>query len=130
MGIQLEPVPFERVYATTIPITFQMYDGFHTIKAGFKTDGASIPRFAWITTGTPFAPEHIRAAVIHDFLYQTGEVSRLMADGLFRTLLLEDGVNKYQAFKMFWALRIGGWWAWRRYRRQGGKKCPAYVKRN
>lgn len=116
----LIPVPREHVYALRFATTFQVGEANYFIDEGFQTDGASIPRFAWITTGTPFAPEHIRAAVIHDYLYQTGKTDRKTADQVFQAFLLTDGVSGYQAWKMFWALRLFGWIAWRRYRRRGG----------
>lgn len=91
------------------------------VPKGFETDGASIPRFAWITTGTPFDPRHLRAAVLHDFNYQCGKMKRVAADKLFRRMLLEDGVHPYQAGKMYWALRVFGRIVWRRYRKNGGR---------
>lgn len=120
-GIILKPLPYEKRYILWASVSFQIKGKLYSINAGFKTDGASIPRFAWITTGTPFAPRHIRAAVIHDFLYQTGHVSRKDADDYFKFILREDGVNDYQANKMYLALRAFGWVAWRRYRK-GGKE--------
>lgn len=119
-AVTLVSNPHERVYELSAPVTFLTHEGAHTIEAGFKTDGASIPRFAWLTTGTPYAPEHIRAAVVHDYLYQGAGSTRLMADALFRTMLLEDGVHPYQAAKMYWALRLFGWVAWRGYRKKQG----------
>lgn len=102
------------------------------VPKGFETDGASIPRFAWITTGTPFDPKHIRAAVLHDFMYQAGIVERKAADDLFRQMLREDGVGGYQAGKMYFALRIFGRIAWHRYRkqRQGGENARVRVSGN
>jgi len=123
--IVLKPVPRERVYALIEPVTFQIHGGKYHVPVGFRTDGASIPRFAWITTGTPYDPRHIRAAVFHDYLYMTGETSRRVADGCFRHVLWLDGVGPYQRGKMFWALRLLGWIAWRRYRRQGGNNDTA-----
>lgn len=120
--IVLKPRPKEQRYEVCAPLHFVMFDKEFTVPAGFLTDGASIPRFAWFTTGTPYDPRHIRAAVVHDFLYQTvNGVTRLEADAIFRALLLRDSVSEYQAAKMYWALRIGGWPTWRKYRkRQGG----------
>lgn len=120
IGIVLRPIPSERVYALNASIKVQIDGTTLDIPFGFKTDGASIPRFAWITTGTPFAPEHIRAAVIHDWLYQSGTTNRSRADWYFWMLLRADGVSAYQAWKMYWALRLFGWLAWRNYRKRQG----------
>lgn len=119
--ILLRPRPEESRYEVCTSLSFIMFDKQFTVPVGFLTDGASIPRFAWISTGTPFDPRHIRAAIFHDYLYQVDGVTRLEADALFRAILVKDGVSHYQAVKMYWALRVGGWVAWRRYRkRQGG----------
>jgi len=127
-SILLEPLPADGMYALHLPVSFQVGDRLYHIPKGFKTDGASIPRFAWFTTGTPFDPRHIRAAVIHDFMYQHGAISRQLADALFREMLLEDGVPEYLAGKMYWSLRLFGWAAWRAYRRNKRRRytefCP------
>jgi hypothetical protein len=115
--ITLQPAPPAGVYALYYPIVFYAGGNKFVIPAGFRTDGASIPRPAWITTGTPFDPRHIRAAIYHDYLYQAGAIPRIRADILFRSTLLADGVSGYQAGKMYWALRLFGWMAWRRYRK-------------
>lgn len=119
--IILKPRPEAKRYEVCNPLTFVMFDQSFTVPAGFLTDGASIPRFAWFTTGTPYDPRHIRAAVVHDYLYQVNRITRLEADAIFRALLIQDGVSRYQASKMYWALRVGGWAAWRRYRRGEAK---------
>jgi len=117
------PIPEHGTYRLLNTVLLGDGESFHChVPKGFETDGASIPRFAWVTTGTPFDPKHIRAAVLHDFNYQCGDNYRKTADELFRTMLLQDGVSGYQTFKMFWALRLFGWIAWRRYRRKEDRK--------
>ena len=112
--ILLMPVPSERVYELATSITYVLDDGPITLPIGFRTNGASIPRFAWITTGTPYDPRYIGAALLHDFIYQTAVRSRLYADQLFRDLMLLDGVSVYQSCKMYLALRAFGWVVWKR----------------
>lgn len=122
VAISITPVPASRMYALNRSIRAVINGTTLQIPFGFRTDGASIPRFAWVTTGTPFAPRHIRAAIIHDYLYQYEVVDRAQADRWFRFLLLEDGVSPYQAAKMYWALRAFGWIVWRRYRSESGPR--------
>jgi len=111
--VLIKSLPAARLYSVAARLEY----GPIRVPVGFKTDGATIPRPFWLTTGTPFRPEYIRAAIVHDYLYQTGQLSRLEADSIFRMILLEDGTGRYQAFKMFWALRAFGWLVWRKYRR-------------
>lgn len=90
-----------------------------TIPAGFKFDGASIPRAMWTTTGSPFMPTYLGPALIHDVLYgnhmdDNREVSRKEADIIFKKLLRRNGVSKYQTWKMFRAVRMFGGKPWKK----------------
>ena len=51
------------------------------VPAGFETDFASVPRLFWRVV--PPWGRYSPAAVVHDYLYHTGKVSRLAADRLF-----------------------------------------------
>jgi len=60
------------------------------------------------------------AGVVNDWFYQTGATSRARADAIWR-LVAVAGTHHASAFQTWvgWlALRVGGWLAWRRYRRQ------------
>lgn len=89
-------------------------DGFD-VPEGFVTDFASVPRLLW-GLFPPYG-RHTRAAVVHDWLYATGEVSRADADGIFRRIMRECGVGRVRRWIMYAALRLFGWAAWRRHRR-------------
>lgn len=80
----------------------------HVIPKGFKSDGASIPQWLWTVAGTPFAPNVIRAAVVHDYLYSI-KYDRKLADRIFHDILKEDGVNvvKRRAYKT--GVNLFGW---------------------
>ena len=87
------------------------------VPPSFVFDGASIPRFAWSTTGSPFLPEYLGPALVHDYLYRGhkdagGHVSRKCADKLFRYLLKLNGVSRYQRNKMYLAVRVFGKFSW------------------
>jgi hypothetical protein len=104
----LMPIPGEK-----LELLLQNY-GYKdiTAQAGFVFNGASIPRIFWITTGTPFDPQYEAGALIHDWIYQKQKHSRKYADQLFREILLANGVSKYQANKIYYAVRVFGWLAW------------------
>ena len=77
------------------------------VPAGFVTDFASIPWIFW--SWLPSWGKHGKAAVIHDRLYQTHEVSRGMADLIFYEAMLVSKTKKWKAKLMYFAVRIFGW---------------------
>ena len=97
--------------------------------AGMLTDGASIPRVAWLAIGSPFTGRYLRGAVTHDAGYQgtllcgpnedtliSCTLSKIEIDGLFYRLMLARGVGRKRALAMHIAVRVGGWKAWRKTR--------------
>ena len=84
--------------------------------AGFETDFASVPRLFWRVV--PPWGRYSPAAVVHDYLYHTGKVSRLAADRLFLELMAALGVPLWKRQIMYWAVRLGGWLAWNASRKR------------
>jgi len=117
-----------QAYATEIWLGSKKYNII--VPAGFRTDGASIPRVFWSTTGSPFNPDFSAASLIHDFGYKHGYIyiiehgkqkflplSRKEHDKLFRDNLKIAGVGLYTRNKMYYGVRAGGWKAWNKHRR-------------
>ena len=77
-----------------------------TIPEYFTFDGCSIPGF------NLFRPRIIIASLVHDWLYVTHQVTRQKADQIFKDLLILRGVSKVIASTMYYALRVGGAFAW------------------
>ena len=87
-----------------------------TVPAGFIFDGASTPRpFWWII---PPYKKTKKASLIHDYLCYAIDLledgkeasrKRKAADQLFRIMLVESGVTKFEAYLGYSGLRI---WAW------------------
>ena len=100
----------------------------YTVPAGFKTDGASIPRFLWRVCGTPLDVPRVYAALVHDWLYSGGVpnaarlhdaaysgtpvVTRAEADALYRDLLIALGVSRVKVYTEWGALRLCGGSHW------------------
>lgn len=84
------------------------------VPAGFETDFASIPRFARVLI--PKLGRYNKAAVIHDFIYQSDQIQldRYQADVIFLDAMADLGVAKWKRTLMYWAVRIGGFLAWTR----------------
>jgi len=87
----------------------------YRIPAGFRTDGASIPRPLWRICGTPLEAPRVYAALVHDWLYSGGDpdVTRAEADRIYRDLLIALGVSKVKAYVEWSALRLCGWTHWK-----------------
>jgi len=108
------------------PKLYQLREALHVcvgpflivVPAGFVTDGATIPCLAWPLIGHPMHGRYQAAAICHDHLYDTQQVSRLVADALFCEILSQYGVSPWRAKLMYAAVRIGGWYLWRRRRRK------------
>lgn len=107
----LDPLAYESDVAQTIFV----------VPADFVTDLASVPRlpFAYLLTG---GIGH-GAAVVHDMIYTTHEVSRDVADAVFREALGVLGVPGWQAWLMWVGVRAGGWRSWG----AEGPEQPIYV---
>jgi hypothetical protein len=85
----------------------------HVIPAGFVTDGASVPRGLW-NLFPPFG-RYFKAALLHDWLYQYGTMTRAQADLVFLTAMKELGVGLLTRWAMYAGVRVGGWPAWDKY---------------
>lgn len=86
---------------------------------GFKTDFASIPRALWAVL--PPVGGYDRAAVVHDFLYQNGGVSRGDADGVLLEAMEAVGVSRITRWTIYAGVRSGGWLIWHKYRAKDSK---------
>lgn len=88
---------------------------FH-VPAGFRTDGASIPRFLWRLCGHPLQFPRVVVALLHDFIYSGGGrdvcPTRAEADVVYRDFLVEIGWGKVKAGTEYCAIRIFGGSHW------------------
>lgn len=84
------------------------------VPAGTVTDFASVP---WgLRNMVPRWNRTARPAVFHDRLYQAHNVSRRLADRIFRDLLRAEGIDPIRAWLVWVGVRVGGGPAWRRGR--------------
>lgn len=89
------------------------------VPKGFQTDLASIPQaLRWFVSNDD--RRIIRPAIVHDWIYcNRGQVAnrrytRKDADKLFYRTLRAEGVSKGKAKLMYYAVRLGGYFVWRR----------------
>ena len=86
------------------------------VKRGFETDFASIPQpFHWLISKLG---RYNKPAVLHDAAYQGLIISyvfnRADADLLFLDSMVDFGVARWKRTVMYYAVRIGGRFAWRK----------------
>ena len=80
------------------------------VPPGFRTDLASVPRLPvifWLTGDTSS-----EAAVVHDFLYSTHPVPRVIADAVLREASEVTGVPAWRRWMIWAGVRIGGGSHW------------------
>ena len=80
------------------------------VPTGFDTDFGSVPRLPfmfWLLGDRGHA-----AAVVHDYLYRTANVSRAKADAIFHEALRADGEDAVSSWLMWTGVRVGGWAAY------------------
>lgn len=101
------------------------------IHAGFITDFASIPRVLWPVL--PPTGSYGKAAVIHDYLYQTCVINlpngfeivdRGQADHILLEAMEVLGTSRAVRETIYWGVRAGGWWAWRKHRKEDKEGRP------
>jgi hypothetical protein len=97
-----------------------------TVPKGTETDFSSIPWFGRLLVR--WSKVDI-AGVVHDWLYQTGSITRARADTIWRLVALagEQNANAFQAWAAWLGLRLGGWIVWNRYRQRDAVDKAAAV---
>ncbi|MBA7657304.1 hypothetical protein ES703_65241 [subsurface metagenome] len=82
-----------------------------TVPVGFITDFASSPFIVW--SFIPKWGKYGKAAIVHDYLYQTKQRTRKEADDIFREAMGVLGVASWRISLMYWGVRSFGWLAWK-----------------
>jgi len=110
---------------------YEMNGGHFVIPAGFKFDGASIPKFlhTWLSpTGVL-----LMGGLVHDYAYKyetllragkketMGVIDQKKADEIFRDINIEQNGFHFLNNLAYWALRIGGFMAWNGHRKVNAK---------
>ena len=85
------------------------------VPVGFRSDGASVPRFFWRLVFPPGDTHALKAAFVHDYIYRTHPEgwSRVRADKVFLALLIEGGVPIPRALLAYMGVRLFGRRSWK-----------------
>ena len=96
-------------YLTCKKIVFKINNEEFYIPANFKTDLASIPKFAWPVM-SPAHSSLIKPAIVHDWFYRkTCDFTRYETDLIFYHMLINEGVPYLKASFMYFSVRTFGW---------------------
>jgi len=102
-----------RIFQLTANFRYHSSVGTITIRKGFYTDGASVPKIFW----NIFSPwgSYFSAALVHDFLYSKDSsdifpvAGRKEADLIFKEAMFNAGVGWITRETVYRAVRLGGW---------------------
>ena len=103
----------------------------YVIPAGFKFDGASIPKF--LHTFLSPVGVLLLGGLVHDYAYKyqtllcenkkdtIGVISQKKADEIFRDINIEINGFYFMNYLAYWSLRLGGFMAWNKHRKVNAK---------
>lgn len=114
-------------HRTEVSLFFGLYRVEVTLRAGFCTDGASVPRELWSIAGSPWAMPRLLAAIVHDALYQMRWKCRWLCDRIYRALSLQAGVPRETVDIEYAAIRAAGWKNWYAVTEEDRETAARYV---
>ena len=85
-----------------------------TVKKGYKTDGASIPKIFWSVLSSPFDGALVYGAIIHDGLYAKMTLTRKECDKLLKEMAIEKGYSTIKANIIYSLVRLFGKTHWQK----------------
>jgi hypothetical protein len=86
-----------------------------TVKTGFKTDFASVPRIPIVYS--LFGDRAHHESVLHDWLYYIAPYPRKVCDKIFLEAMKCRGKSWFIRHSMYRGVRLGGWKAWNAHRK-------------
>ena len=78
---------------------------------GYRSDGGSLPAFSWsILRISPYDVRCIYAFILHDYCYQSHQISRAEADAVLNDVLaIPPACNALQRWLIYIHVRLYGW---------------------
>ena len=98
------------------------------VKPGFRTDGASIPRWLWIVFGSAYDPDIKATAIGHDAMYRGRIVPRADADAAFRRMMKANGIPAWKRRRIWLGVRLFGWLTWLRHTPESIAEARRHIK--
>ena len=110
---------------------YQLNGTKYVIPKGFKFDGASVPKF--LATFLSPVGVLLLGGLIHDYAYKYAalkpavqkssilSLNQKQADKIFRDINIEINGFYFLNYLAYWALRLGGWFAWNSHRKRNAQ---------
>jgi hypothetical protein len=83
----------------------------YVVPKGYTSDLTSIPRI--FQSILPRWSDYARAALVHDHLYSTHDMSKKDSDRVLFDIMTQDKVNIRQKYLIYWAVALFGGKAWK-----------------
>jgi len=123
----LEGSDYELAQDFLFPAKVGEWDVVVHVRAGFRTDGASVPRFLWRVLGSPYDPDIVAQSIGHDALYRGEIVPRKDADAAYLAMMEATGVNRRKR-RLFWiGVRLFGWITWLGHTPESVAEARKYI---
>jgi hypothetical protein len=120
----VEPIPRIQKYILKedYQVSFNLVTDVGTVEQmtvrvpkSFIYNGASIPRPFWTLFTTPFNPLVMAPALVHDWIYYTHHIDRLVSDKLFKVMCEANGISAIKSYVKYRAIRFGGYFSWKSF---------------
>jgi hypothetical protein len=110
---------------------YEVYGREFVIPAGFRFDGASIPKFLHMFLSP--VGVLLMGGLVHDYAYKyetllridkketMGIISQKKADQIFRDINIKINGFYLMNYLAYWSLRLGGFMAWNKHRKVNAK---------
>ena len=114
---------------------YEINDVKYVIPKGFTFDGASVPKF--LATFLSPVGVLLLGGLVHDYAYKyaalkpalkkddslnlVSPLDQKKADKIFRDINIEVNGFYFLNYLAYWALRLGGWFAWNGHRKRNAK---------
>ena len=110
---------------------YEIYGRKFVIPAGFRFDGASIPKFLHMFLSP--VGVLLMGGLVHDYAYKyetllridkketMGIISQKKADQIFRDINIKINGFYLMNYLAYWSLRLGGFMAWNKHRKVNAK---------
>ena len=102
-----KPCPRQDCYELVEPLVFYINKKRHVVPAGFRFK-CSVPVIFYRVLKTPFSPDVMQAACVHDYLYGNHLCTKEQADLKFKAILIYNGVSKETAETMYQGVKLFG----------------------
>ena len=109
MKIDIKSYPNGDTFVILEEYPFVFQGQTYTVPVGYRSDGASVPRFFWRMLSPKIDSQTLDASVVHDYMYDKKIGTRLEADRYYLIGLLLHGYPAWKCILTYIGVRAIGW---------------------